>query len=275
MKKSRNEIFLVVLLWSVVVYAVALLTFCTKKYVFEDGAEFISAFGTYLGAIGTFFAACVAAYLFTDWKDQARYESNKESSMKLLEHLSSLRYNLTLKIDALNSLKKLDICAVIKDEFTLYKLDDDESVHEFFFKNRHHAIFLNKRKSKDTENLFTIYLEISKHFINIAMPYSIIIHDYNRYYSEIMAEIDIKKLNYNYKVINRSYNFFGIKKNVFLTTKIISSLRREAGYHEYDNANNITNTIKYNNLSEMINSTLDKIDILESELIRINNFEIQ
>jgi len=269
--KNRKEIFFVVLLWGVVAYSIVLLTFNTLRFVFDGDAEFISAFAACLGAMGTFFAACVAAYLFTDWKDQARYESNKESSMRLLEHLSALRYDLTVKSDSLRALIDLDKFVVIRDEFSTYEAKENEKLQEHFFKNRHHAISLNNSKSKNINDLFVLYSEISKHFMHIATPHSLIMYDYGRYYMQVMNTIDIKLLNYNYNIINRSYNYFKIEMNVFLITKIITALNREVGYYDFNRDNTIAKNTKYPNLIDMIDSALDKIDVLEAELIRISN----
>ncbi|WP_343620899.1 hypothetical protein [Acinetobacter proteolyticus] len=68
--KSKKDNFYIVLLWGIVIYAVALLTYCTMEYVLRASADHISAFGSVLGASGAFFAAFVAAYLFNDWRDQ-------------------------------------------------------------------------------------------------------------------------------------------------------------------------------------------------------------
>lgn len=78
MKNSKHEKFIVVVFWGVVAYAVALLTFCTFKNFYNLSADFISAFGSILGACAAIFAAFVAAYLFNDWKTSANYEQNKE-----------------------------------------------------------------------------------------------------------------------------------------------------------------------------------------------------
>ena len=78
MKNSKHEKFIVVVFWGVVAYAVALLTFCTFKNFYNLSADFISAFGSILGACAAIFAGFVAAYLFNDWKASANYEKNKE-----------------------------------------------------------------------------------------------------------------------------------------------------------------------------------------------------
>lgn len=68
--KSKKVNLSLVLLWGVVAYAIALLTYCTMNNFLNSSADDISAFGSILGACGAFFAAFVATYLFNDWKEQ-------------------------------------------------------------------------------------------------------------------------------------------------------------------------------------------------------------
>lgn len=73
--KRRKINLSAVILWSVVAYAIALLTYCTMNNFLKSSAEDISAFGSILGACGAFFAAFVATYLFNDWKEQKSFEN--------------------------------------------------------------------------------------------------------------------------------------------------------------------------------------------------------
>lgn len=68
--KSDKSTFYSILLWGIVTYAIALLTYCTLRAYICDNKDFISSFGSIIGGIGTFFAAFIAAYLFNDWKEQ-------------------------------------------------------------------------------------------------------------------------------------------------------------------------------------------------------------
>ena len=65
----RKLNLLALLLWGIVAYAIALLTYCTMQDVFHSSVENISAFGSILGGCGAFFAAFVAIYLFNDWRE--------------------------------------------------------------------------------------------------------------------------------------------------------------------------------------------------------------
>lgn len=270
--KSKKEIFCVVLLWGMVAYAITLLAFCTLKYIFHLNSEFISAFSSFLSAIAAFFAAFVASYLFTDWKEQAKYEFNKECSMKILEHISTLRYNLSTKIDALEAIRRIKIFAVIRDELKHYKFEDDEILVKQFFLNRHHSLALKTKKLKHEPRISSLYTEISKYYMHIITPYSLLIYDYNNYQEKLLNEIDPIKLNYNYNKINRSYALLGINGNFYLKTRILKRLNTECGFVEYDNNGDIINEVIEENLHNMINTTLVKLDNLENELIKINNF---
>lgn len=54
----------------VIAYSIGILLFWTIDNLFNRTADDISAFGSVLSAVGTFFAASVAVYLFNDWKEQ-------------------------------------------------------------------------------------------------------------------------------------------------------------------------------------------------------------
>ena len=54
----------------VIAYSIGILLFWTIDNLFNKSADYISAFGSVLSAVSTFFAASVAIYLFNDWKEQ-------------------------------------------------------------------------------------------------------------------------------------------------------------------------------------------------------------
>lgn len=76
--KSDKSTFYAILLWGLVIYAIALLTYCTMRGYVADNKDFISDFGSIIGGIGTFFAAFIAAYLFNDWRTEKSYDLHKE-----------------------------------------------------------------------------------------------------------------------------------------------------------------------------------------------------
>ncbi|WP_417211913.1 hypothetical protein [Acinetobacter venetianus] len=51
-----------------IAYCLSMLIFITVRYFFNENAEMISAFGAVLSAIGSFFAALIALYLFNGWR---------------------------------------------------------------------------------------------------------------------------------------------------------------------------------------------------------------
>lgn len=98
--KSKKVNLSLVILWGVVAYAIALLTYCTMNNFLNSSADKISAFGSILGAIGTFFAAFVATYLFNDWKAQ---HNKSIESISYQEALTSFKH-ISLKVRELKVL---------------------------------------------------------------------------------------------------------------------------------------------------------------------------
>lgn len=68
-KKQKSIIFFV-LCAGATFYLIALLLQCSLQHLAGQDANHISAFGSILSGVATFFAAFVAAYLFNDWKEQ-------------------------------------------------------------------------------------------------------------------------------------------------------------------------------------------------------------
>lgn len=123
--KSKKDNFYVVLLWGVVIYAVALLSYCTMKIVFKASADYISAFGSILGACAALFAAFVAAYLFNDWKDQhnaqVRYNYIKDTLTMLRQCVIGLAPTLSSAIKA--SEEFIETGSILKIELNKYAND--------------------------------------------------------------------------------------------------------------------------------------------------------
>ena len=77
------------ILWGVVAYAVAILIYFTLK-AFNHSVDSISAFGSILSAIATFFATAIAILIFKEWKKQARYIDNIKTITNILAELKTL-----------------------------------------------------------------------------------------------------------------------------------------------------------------------------------------
>ncbi|MBJ8417469.1 hypothetical protein [Acinetobacter courvalinii] len=68
--KSKKNILYFVLCTSAIFYLIALLLQCSLQHLVGQDANYISAFGSILSGVATFFATFMAAYLFNDWKEQ-------------------------------------------------------------------------------------------------------------------------------------------------------------------------------------------------------------
>lgn len=80
----------------VIMYSVGILLFWTIDSLFNKSADYISAFGSLLSAIGTFFAAFMALHVFNGWKTTENHKTKNghinnavNSYLQLQEFLKS------------------------------------------------------------------------------------------------------------------------------------------------------------------------------------------
>lgn len=97
----KKETFLAILLWGIVAYSVAVLSYFTLKVIFKHDSSLISAFGSILSACATFFAAYVATKLYNNWKDEKRYDLNKDLAIKALSTLLDFSKSYCYYLDEL------------------------------------------------------------------------------------------------------------------------------------------------------------------------------
>lgn len=267
--RNKKEIFSVVLLWGIVAYAIALLSFCTIKNIYGTTADYISAFGSYLGAIGAFFAAFVAVYLFSDWKVQALHEIKKEHLGKIITLTNKLRYNLIIKRQALTNILKAKESAVINDEIKSLDIKFDSEIDEYFFSIRFSILYLKEDLSSDFPQPLEFYGKMHHHFMHISQPFWIIIHSYVKYYDYLINEIGPKNLDYNHNIINRAYNYFEIDFPFREQTELLAWENRIVGYDIYDEKSQEWKEVRYANIIKMIDELMNMIEKIEKVSIKI------
>lgn len=137
----KNKInFFAILLWGIVIYSIALLTYCTMRTVFNDSADAISAFGSLLGALGAFFATIVAAYLYNDWKEAHNKNIDAQFCMKIYDFIDWANHELIM------------ISGFIKD---YSRLDEDKKVknHEALNDHLNRLLYLSDKTTINLSNL--------------------------------------------------------------------------------------------------------------------------
>lgn len=187
--KRRKLNLSAVILWSVVAYAIALLTYCTMNNFLKSSADDISAFGSILGACGAFLAAFVATYLFNDWKDQHNKQVQISFALQVFDSFSIFEKNIleySLFISHLQGLRnsydsdELTWEILNKDGHTIYykninsKKDElDLSFYNLMSKLKNYYIFNNDINNfkKTHAKYFDKFIEINK---NILPTYSLI-----------------------------------------------------------------------------------------------------
>ncbi|WP_262467673.1 hypothetical protein [Acinetobacter pittii] len=117
---SKKETLLSVLLCGVVIYAIALLIYCTFKNLFGASADFISAFGSILGACAAIFAAFVAAYLFNDWREIHNQTTYKDICTSIFNTQTKLNVKLISIND--NFSKAKNTCFIPPNIYDTHKI---------------------------------------------------------------------------------------------------------------------------------------------------------
>ncbi|EQB5549259.1 hypothetical protein [Acinetobacter baumannii] len=119
---SKKETLFSVLLCGVVVYAIALLIYCTFKNFIGASADFISAFGSILGACAAIFAAFVAAYLFNDWREIHNQTTYKDICTSIFNTQTKLNVRLISIND--NFSKAKNTCFIPPNSYDTNKIAD-------------------------------------------------------------------------------------------------------------------------------------------------------
>lgn len=113
----KKETFLSILLWGIVAYSVAVLSYFTLKIMFKHDSSFISAFGAILSASGTFFAAYIATKLYNNWRDEKRYDLESKYLASIIQNLSPIFLQLmNIKNDA-HHLGNIENFAILKTTY--------------------------------------------------------------------------------------------------------------------------------------------------------------
>ncbi len=198
MKSDNRTTFYAILIWGLVIYAIALLTYCTLREYAADNKDFISDFGSIIGGVGTFFAAFTAAYLFNDWKEQHNKTIIGGDARKAFTLLHNERNFL---LDLQLNLEKL-IGHTPKSRFTV---NDDEMVDlnkellDLHNKNRFDlAEFIFLIEDQELRNEITTYRNSIQNYINDKGEWIRNIESYDKVYEQYKTHLhDCYNLNAN------------------------------------------------------------------------------
>ena len=106
MELMKKDKYLELLLWGIVAYAVAILTYFTLKAL-NQGMDSISALGSLLSAAATFFATYIATRLFNDWKIQHNKQVINNFGLQVYEQFSNFENDLSIYYQCLEQLEDL------------------------------------------------------------------------------------------------------------------------------------------------------------------------
>lgn len=161
-----------------ILYSIGILLFWTSDILSKGDADKISAFGSILGAIGSFFAAFVAIYLFSDWRVVKNYELVKETSLTLLNAILNINSDIESLLSITYEFENLEkaefdefnkMCADYSRNFmnNLIVLKSKNNLHHGLVRN-----FENDTKLFDKDDLELITNIFDKIATNIELVIS-------------------------------------------------------------------------------------------------------
>lgn len=244
----KKEKYKTLLLWGIVAYTVAILMYFTLK-VFDQSADFISAFGSILSALATFFAAFVAAYLFNYWKDEKEYDLKTNCLIKCIDRAKSIEIDLILISTVIENLRNIENFKVLKFEYTQEQL---HILNNLFY---YHSEIKTYSKISKKEELINDYnaLQISLLALN-GLYKQLILELYAPYFQKFNNEHGISQYLVDEKKsleYSRIVDFFnkGTKVQTFNKNGVIEL---------EDNNAKIADYLK--NSQEKINKITEKLD---------------
>ncbi|WP_394661555.1 hypothetical protein [uncultured Acinetobacter sp.] len=241
-----------------------MLTYGTLRIFIDEKIEAISAFGSILSGIGTFFAAYAAIYIFNGWKVQANFDLKKEH-VNQLSILLSMAYDEVHRIsEILIDLNNIETHEVICENFIEINTND---LRVEFYKNIINAKMLDRLNTKNKE-VFSHYAKYQIHLFYLVKYFNNIQNQYTEYYVNHISSIpmaqkdDFRKNGYFIKYKRtRSKSDIETKLTSLISHKVIFT-----GNNKKYVYNNITEMTKE---MEEIYSKLEKI-VLDSINLKLN-----
>lgn len=246
------------MLWGVVAYSLVILSYFTLK-TFGHTADFVSAFGSILAATATFFAAYVAIYLYSDWKEPALYEIKKENAYEVLKLVSENYFYLLRIREVLDNISKVDRYKIISSSYLKHPTISRD---DFFEKNRNIRIL---DKISPSKNFLSIYANYERHVSYVNSDYLKIMDKYEKYYEKILERMGNAEKIITLKQGDRFSAYPPNEKAPCEAFILLKAINNETGF--YVGAVPDEEKCIYPNFLRMLNKTIDIHEQLEKLLI--------
>lgn len=126
----------------------------------------MNTLGSYFGGIATLWAACVAAYLFNDWRDEHNKTVEKELAQELRISCKSLRSKISDFIICIDS------CNTDSDEhFNKVSNQLKQLSYDFIEFSIDYKIYCNHLNKDNNDELSNIILEIQRGLLQIERQF--------------------------------------------------------------------------------------------------------
>lgn len=202
--------------------------------------------GDYLSAFATLVAACIALHLYTDWRDQERYNLAKEHVLKIFGITARMRFRFNKTQEMAIDLKKSDMFVVLNKDF----LEEDESLREVIFGITPNVRFL------DSNEILDLFYDLERHYRYLENFKRWCQQEYQKYYFELTNNqgIDFKSVSViqyhtyqHYEIVDKNY-----------AEDLIKILNRPVGYKVVDSDD--VEFFQYQDIETMAKSSIALVD---------------
>lgn len=223
--------------WALAIFAYGTAVFYFAKYVLDLTGDDLDAYVATLSAGASLFAGFVAIYLFNDWREQKKFEINKEYSENTLNLLNEVNNHINAEyynhILIKSSLEEYLVITTPKDQINiteiLYKLKPQFETLLLILKDKDSIVYLNEFEKS------TLYI----------LAY---INSLNSLYQEYLDSLLPEFLDKKYKYIRRNEH----NCSVDTTFKIQNYLSR------------INNDLKIKDMDHINKNEIEVIDSYEN-----------
>jgi len=257
--KKKQELIEKASGWALAIFAYGTALFYFAKHVLDLTGDDLDAYVATLSAGATLFAGFIAIYLFNDWREQKRFEINKEYSEKTLDLLNEV--NNHINADYYNHIL---IKSSIEEYLVINIPNDQINITEILYKLKPQFETLTLiLKDSDSKKILDEFEEAILHIYAY-------IKELNTVYKEYLDSLPPKYLNNKYNYIRRNQD----NCNGFTSFKIknyLAKINEDLEITDIDHINKKTIVIKnsYENFKKIYDEKYNKMIDFLIEKIRL------
>lgn len=235
--------------------SIAFLFLLTTFWIFYEysGSEIsandaLSTTGSYFGAVATLGAAIIAAYLFTDWRDEKEYDLKTNYLIKCIERAKSIEMDLIALSTVISNIGNIEKFKVLKYSYIEDQVYALNNLLHYYGEIKTYSKISKKKEFMDD------HLDLQKSLLVLNGLYVQLILDLYKPY---------------FKMFNKDYEFnvyLDGEKNTHEYSKIVDFFNNGRFVEVFDNKGKVELTIENAKITDFLQKSLDKINEITEKL---------